>query len=273
MRKGFVITISAILLLTAVLLLDRSNQKMSKEHETAVIDSQAVDSAEYFFDDVADDLRNLLGPQVLIARNSSESSITFIEQLPLNTSSLLSNYSSFIAGYSQSVNAQASLDTSGILNGNLLVFSNGLGYYRNATAVKFYSPNGSTNSTAYALNISSNAYRTSENISSIPQSGAVKLTLHYMDLNGSIDLSGAFDPSAQSIYAVSYQGSSLTLRLGNISGSTDSLSVEQNGSIQLAFNLTARGGWNTSLGYAYNANLSYSQLNVNRTDLVWVEEG
>ncbi len=275
MRKGFLITLSALLLFMVSLLFVQSSQKTMRDAERTIGDTVAMDSAAYAFDNAAYDLKDMLGPEVGITRNSSETNITFGEQLPGSSaySSLLSNYSIFIANYSGGINSNVSLNFSGILNGTLLVFSNGLRYDRNMTAVRFYSPNAGTNASAYELNISSNAYRQSENISSLPQSGTVRLVVHYSDLSGSMDVSGWFDPNSLAVYTVNYSDSvsSLSIRAGNFSGGSSSIGVEQAGSVQVGLNLTTRGGWNGSLAYAYNANMSYTQLNATKNDLLWVE--
>jgi hypothetical protein len=276
-RRGFLITVSALLLLMSSVLFIQNNQKVGRDEERAIGDAVAVDSAAYMFDDVAGDLSSMLGPAVSISRNSSESNITFIEQLPrsFTDSSLLSNYSSFIANYSNETNSGIALNFSGVLNGTLLIFSNGLQYDRNMTSVRFHSSSGSTNASAYELSIFSNDYRNGENISSISsqQSGSMKLIVHYSDLNGSSESSGTFDPNSVVSYYVSYLGdpaSALRISVGNISGS-GSIEVDQAGSLQVGVNLTARGGWNGSLAYGYNVNMSYAQLNVGKNDLVWVE--
>jgi len=278
MKKGFVISISALLLLMVIVLFSQGNKKRTMEDEKAIIDSDSIDSAAYFFDDVADDLAYILGPGVEISRNSSESSITFREQLPRSADegSLLSNYSRFLADYSERMNAEVYLNLSGISNGTLLIFSNDLRYDRNSTSAKFYSSSGSTNASAYEISIYSGSYRISEDISNLSGSGTMKLIIHYSDLNGSIDVSGAFDPNSQAIYSATYGGDSpgsLLIRLGNLSGKTGSMGVEQAGSVGIWLNLTARGGWNRSLDYAYNANMSYRQVNVLKEDAVWVGEG
>jgi len=276
MDRGFLVTLSTMLLLMASLLLVQSSQKAGRNSERAVLDAQAIDSAAYEFDDMAWDLNAMLGPQINISRNSSESNITFTEQLPQSDySSLLSNYSSFIANYSNWINTNITLNFSGILNGTLLVFSNGLQYDRNATAVRVYASNAGTNASAYELSISSNDYRNIESINNINsmQSGAVKLMVHYSDLNGSIEAIGTFDPNSVASYSVSYTGdpaSAIMIRVGNFSGSSGSIAVEQTGFLQVGLNLTARGSWNGSLAYAYNANMNYSQLNVTKNDLLWV---
>jgi hypothetical protein len=275
MRKGFVITVSALMLLMVIILLSQSNQRRLREAEKSVIDAQAIDSAAYLFDDVASDLSNMLGPEIGISRNNSESNITFRELLPRSAlGSLLSNYSSFIENYSQRINSEISLNFSEVLGGTLLVFSNGLSYNRNSTSAQLRSSRGDTNASAYELSISSNAYRESENISSLSQSGKVKLVIHYSDLNGSIERKGAFDPGSQNIYSVTYKGnpqSALVIRAGNLSNSAGSIGVEQSGSVEVGLNLTARGSWNGSLAYAYDVNMSYRQVNVAKQGLVWVE--
>jgi hypothetical protein len=275
MRRGFLITMSAILLLMATVLFIQNNQKTRRDGERAIADAQAIDSAAYASDDIAYDLKVMLGPQVDISRNSSESNITFREQLPNGLdSSMLLSYSNFIADYSQGINSNVSLNFSGILNGTLIIFSNGLQYDRNMTSVRFHSSSGSTNASVYELSISSDSYRRSENISSLPQSGAVKLIVHYSDLNGSIEASGAFDPNSLATYSVNYESNpanALAIKVGNFSGSSGSIGVEQAGSVKLGINLTAKGVWNSSLAYAYNVNMSYRQLNVAKQGLVWVE--
>jgi hypothetical protein len=274
MDRGFLVTLSTMLLLMASLLLVQSSQQAGRDSERAVLDAQAIDSAAYEFDDVAWDLNAMLGPQVNISRNSSGSNITFTEQLPQSDySSLLSNYSSFIANYSNGTNTNITLDFSGIANGTLLVFSNGLQYDRNATAVRFYAPNAGTNASVYELSIFANDYIQSQNLSSLPSSGAARLVVHYSDLNGNSDASGWFDPNSFAVYSINYSAAGyVRIKVGNFSGSSGSIGVEQFGSPNVWMNLTASGNWNGSLAYGYDASMNYSQLNVTKNDLLWVEK-
>lgn len=275
MKRGFLVTVSALLLLAVSLLFSQSNQSIGRNEERAIADFQAMDLPAYTFDDVACDLASMLGPQVNISRNSSSTNITFAEQLPQsNYSSLLSNYSGFISNYSGEMNSQIGLNFSGILNGTLLIFSNGLRYDRNSTSLRFYSSNGSTNASAYVLNIFANDQMASQNISSLQNSGSVNLTINYYDLSGGIQASGTFNPNSLASYSVLYtSGSSLNITVGNFSGSSDSIWVGQTGPVQVGVNLTASGGWNSSLGYAYNALMNYSRIRISKNDLVWVGRG
>jgi hypothetical protein len=275
MDRGFLVTLSTMLLLMTSLLFIQNSQKAGRDSERAVLDEQAVDSASYAFDDVAGNVNAMLGPQVEISRNSSESNITFTEQLPRSgsDSSLLSTYGNFIADYSNGTNTNITLDFSGILGGTLLVFSTGLQYGRNATAVSFYAPNTGTNASAYELSIFSDNYAQSQNITSLPNSGSVKLVINYSDLSGSINVNGSFDPNSLATYFIGYgdPASFVNIKLGNFSGGSGSIGVEQSGSPNIWLNLTARGGWNGSLAYAYDAKMNYSQLNVTKNDMLWVE--
>ena len=276
MRKGFVITVSTLLMLMVIIMFSQSSQRITKESNRAVIDTEMIDSASYMFDDVAEDLKGMLGPQVSISRNISESNITIIEQLPrsIDDNALLSSYGSFISNYSEKINSNISLNFSSITNGSLLIFRNGLEYDRNSSLLQFYYPNGDTNASAYEIGIFSNGYRTTENISSLQQSGATKLVIHYLDLNGSIEASGSFDPNVLGTYRINYENplGSLVIKVGNLSGSVGGIRIEDDG-LQAGINITARGGWNDSLGYAYNAGMNYTQLNVSKSDVIWVEEG
>ncbi|QLJ52760.1 MAG: hypothetical protein Sv326_0585 [Candidatus Fermentimicrarchaeum limneticum] len=277
MRRGFVITISTILLLMVILLFSQANQNRMREEQRAVMEAHLIDSAAYFFDDAAEDFRSMLGPAVEISRNSSESNITFRDRLPRGGGDglLLSNYGEFVADYSNKTNSAVSLNSSNLENGRLIVFSNGLRYDRNSTSVRFYSSSGGTNATAYELSIFSNAYRKGENISSLSKTGSVRLTIHYSDLSGNRDVSGAFDPNAETVYSVNYTDSpesALLVRVGS-SGSPGSVGVEQNGSVQTDMNVTATGGWSCALDYAYDVNMSYRQLNAAKEGLLWVRKG
>jgi hypothetical protein len=101
----------------------------------------------------------------------------------------------------------------------------------------------------------------------------VNLVINYSDLNGSINVNGSFDPNSLATYSIGYgdPASFVNIKLGNFSGSSGSLEVDQSGSVNAGLNLTATGSWNGDIAYAYDANMNYTQLNVTKSDRVWVE--
>jgi len=270
MRKGFVVTISTLLLLIVILLFLQANYRRVREAEGGVIDAQQIDYASYAFDDVATDLKQLFGPVVLVEREGGSSTVKFSDTFPRNVNLL--GYKEFLANYSERINSRISLNTSRIEEGKLIIFSNGLRYNRNSSSIKFYSPDESTNATLYELAVFLNDYRVSENLSLLTQNGDVEFVVHYYDLNGSLELSGAFDSSSKGVYSVVLENGGVQVNVGNVSNSMGGIEVSLSGSVVGEVNLTAKGSWQ-SLGYAYDAEMVYEQLNVRKEGLVWVEKG
>ncbi|MEM3555137.1 MAG: hypothetical protein QXF56_00205 [Candidatus Micrarchaeia archaeon] len=267
MKRGFVITVSTLLLFVVILLFIQASYGGMREAESELINAQQIDYAMYIFDDVAVDLKQLLGPDVEIAREGGMTVVKFSEKLPKTAN--LSEYKKFLANYSEKSNAEIKINTSNVDDGKLIVFGNGLRYDRNSSSFKFYHTETSTNASEYELSVFSKSYRLSENISLLTNNGDVKLVVHYSDLNGSMDLEGAFYSDRNAVYSVIYDGGEMKVAVGNVSGKHNS--IELTSSVDMEVNLTVKGEWSTR-GYAYDVEMGYEQLNVKKKGLVWVEK-
>ncbi|MEW6329669.1 MAG: hypothetical protein AB1468_06190, partial [Candidatus Micrarchaeota archaeon] len=238
-KKGFVLTIITILLLSLLLVFSAFYSRANQRIESNALALQPVERAGYVFDDVASDLKQICGAGISLERNASETRIYLEDALPSSASAAkFQNYKTFIEGrYANASNANITLNITNLSDGDAdIIFSNGLiynvSYFLNT--IEFYNSTGSTNATSLEINLTMNKYRGSAGAWSWGASG-VDVVLRYTDLNGTKTESGKLDESAPNTYTINYDGGGLVqIEFGALGGGrTGALSIKRSGSVDV----------------------------------------
>ncbi len=279
MKKGFVLTIITILLLSLLLVFSAFYSRANQRIESNALALQPVERAGFVFDDVADDLNYICGANISLERNASEMRIYFEDVLPSSASAAkFQNYKTFIEGrYADASNANITLNASNLIDGDVdFLFSNGLIYNQSYSdsAISFYNSTGSTNATSLEINLTMNRHRGSAGAWSWSPIG-VDVVLRYTDLNGTKTESGKLDDTAGNTYTLNYDGGGVVqIQFGALGGGrTGALSIKRSGSVDVNIHAqikTAPLPVNESVRASYNAIMNYTQGNVGRTGYIEV---
>lgn len=278
MKRGFIITFSTILIVSSLLLFSQFYLKNSKSREQSILMSAKFSKLGLVLDDIENDVEEILGTTVAINKAATQTEITFTDKLPsdLNKFYLL-DYRGFLYNtYAPKQNISLIADFNELLdNKTELIFSNGLQYdyfYGGDNIVGFYVPGGDTNATTYNIIINVN-----NDLNTVQMSGTlgtdINVNLYYTDNSNTINESWQLDANVNNQYTVYYTDPAinpndyLRINVGNIGGylrairiteSIDDESSEANLTLEVIVPAVQ-----DNLFYWYNADLNYSQADVN----------
>jgi len=277
--RGFVLTFSALLIVSLLVLFAMFYLDKSQEQEQSILSGMAALKAGSLADDIEADFNRLLGTGVDINRGASLSAITLTDKLGADANKLaLTGLKDFAEGsFASFQNATVQLDVSGLVDGRTeLEFSNGLQYdysYADDNIVQLYVPGGNTGIVTIDLNVTVDSY----SINATPWTwqdvtGDINVNLHYVDRNSSNRVThyGKLDSSVDNNYAFAFSaaaGDTFSINIGNIDGNLKAVrlseSIDESGVQAVVWLkvtvLSPSGG----LDAYWNADLNYSQADVN----------
>jgi hypothetical protein len=250
-RRGYILSLVVIMLLS-VLALYATDAATQKQQAHALLQKQFyTEKAVFVIDDMSQDIRSVLSLDYPV--NSTQ--VAFGENLVVNKSSFLANYSDFISNFSQLENANVSFTYSDPLGMSL---SNGLVYTSNFTnrQIDFYnSSDGPAAVTAYYISINSSqassTYSLPTSFSPTFIANWTFVFFNFTDLSKpskSFTASGFVDPAALNQFDVKYPGNNhVYVNVGLVDGRQNAYQMQQVGVTALAghsliMNLTIRDG-------------------------------
>ncbi len=131
MNKGFIFTISTILLLLSLFAMLNGVDRIHNKNDQDVVDREAIKKADYVFDDISNDLEVLLEQEVNITQRKGNTTIYFADSAPLpERGPQFQQYKAFLeSSYADGINGDIFFDLASF-NENKLVFSNNATYVR-----------------------------------------------------------------------------------------------------------------------------------------------
>ena len=281
--KGFVISISALLLLSALLVFSQFYLNLNLERESEVVSVFSVEKAGFVRSDLSVDLNKLLETSVDVNRGVSFTEIFLRDSLPsdLNKLNVLGLQSFLSSVYAKQQNISIEVDFNKLVDGKTeLVFSNALQYdysYANDTNVFFYVPASDSNVTVFDINVTVNDSVVSSIPWSLNPSGDINVSLRYEDGNGVITSSGKLDSSTLNTFTFNYSGNpndSFSVEIGAIEGSQKALRISEsfdNAATRASILVRAVAPSSSdNLYWFYDADLNFSVADVNSSGKILI---
>ena len=281
--KGFVISISALLLLSALLVFSQFYLNLNLERESEVVSVFSVEKAGFVRSDLSVDLNKLLETSVDVNRGVSFTEIFLRDKLPsdLNKLNVLGLRSFLSSVYAKQQNISIEVDFNKLVDGKTeLVFSNALQYdysYANDTNVFFYVPASDSNVTVFDINVTVNDSVVSSIPWSLNPSGDINVSLRYEDGNGVITSSGKLDSSTLNTFTFNYSGNpndSFSVEIGAIEGSQKALRISEsfdNAATRSSISVRAVvPSSSDNLYWFYDADLNFSVADVNSSGKILI---
>ncbi len=273
-RKGFFSTLAVLVLAVVMLATVAAFVANNRAREAQVLETRPVEDLSFRTYDSAGDLIDLAGITGLgVKRSNNSFNFTLRDSIPSAFSNARSgNYSAFIANnFSKKVNANYSLDLSGLSDGSFdILLNNSLDYsafYSQNNSV-LYSQSGAANITGIYLNIAETDGAARQNTTPWSYDGAgVPITLVYSDNAGTFTESGLMNGTNGHVYTVTYSGGKVvTLNFGSVAGfGTGAFKIGSTAGATLSYTIDAKYGLlsNTStVTWSLNATMNYTQANV-----------
>ena len=283
--KGFVISISVLLILSALLVFSQFYLNLNLERESEVVSVFSVEKAGFVRSDLSFDLNKLLETSVDVNRGVSFTEIFLRDKLPsdLNKLNVLGLRSFLSSVYAKQQNISIEVDFNKLVDGKTeLVFSNALQYdysYANDTNVFFYVPASDSNVTVFDINVTVNDSVVSSIPWSLNPSGDINVSLRYEDGNGVITSSGKLDSSTLNTFTFNYSGNpndSFSVEIGAIEGSQKALRISEsfdNAATRSSISVRAVvPSSSDNLYWFYDADLNFSVADVNSSGKILIGE-
>ena len=278
MKKGFVISLSTILIFSIVLLFAVFYESLVQRNNSFVLESFETQKAGFAADDIASDLNRLLGTGIRASHDKNALQLSFSDSLPAKISKTeLGNLENFIdSNFARQINSNIDVNFDMLLDGNTeIIFSNGLRYdynYGTVNSVMFYAPYKDTNAARYDINITVNAASIDSSAWAWNSNGDINVNLSFTDQNSglSVAYSGKLDSSIENTYQWNYSavsGDSFYIKIGELGEHEKALRI-----IEAITNSDARAEINVNavlplpsheIEWHYNADYNYSQNDVN----------
>ena len=274
-KKGLIITISTIMLLSVAVLFAEFYAGNVSEKDSFIINSLRLDKAGFVKDDIACSLEKILGTVVDVNRGMVNTEIIFSDSLPstINKAELL-NYQSFVQSqYSSKQNSSILLDLNWLVdNRTELLFSNGMAYdysYSGDSIIDFYVPGEDTNVFSYEITISVNDDLNFTAVWNWDAGGTIDVIINYSDNSNSFTDSGKLNADINNLYEIAYSetaGDSLLINIGEIDGNSSALKITESindaASVAIVEITALMPSPSGGLFYYYAADLNYMQADV-----------
>lgn len=210
--KGFVSSILALVVSALVIDLLLFYQAYDLGSNRLQQDIFAINYADYYFDDIAYDLRMLSPNNITLERtNSTSVTLGFTDsQAALDFEAAIANYSQKLSGFMQKLNINFTINTSNISTNDLAYyFSNGVVYTTSYDyPYKTYlisSP--STDFQNYTITYYTNLTRESLNDFNYQPSGDIYVKVNYTDANGTYQSEGYLNSAQSNVFKSNFANS------------------------------------------------------------------
>jgi len=279
-QKGFVISISTLLIFIVILWFSAFYSEKVEREETNIYESFGIEKAGFVADDVIYDINRLLGTGVDVNRGNKFMAVGFYDKIPADINKMqLLDLNNFLDGnYSGKQNAEINLELSKLLDGKTeLKLSNGLEYdyaYRpDQNFVQLRSSNGSnTGIFTYDIVIYVDGGRLdSATAWTCDTLGDVNVGISYSDSFAESDSTPNCEQNSTGTYTYTYtfQGNtgSLIVNYGNFDGNVNSVRIKntiENPNIDVYTSIEAElDAPSKEVIWFYDADLNYVQTDVN----------
>jgi len=260
--KGYILSISVLLLFSIVIGLARSAESMKQEMKSSYQNSVQVSKLGYFIDDISGDIQNLVSVNYKMNNASSDTyNVSISDNITINKMAFLANYSSFLQGYGNVTGANISFSYSDPLTIN---FSNGMRYISpfNRYYVLFRNSSNSSQASRYDIAVYSNRSYSNYNEWGWAPSGTF-VSVYYSDPTRSFTTSGYINPAFLNTFIIRYSGGQeVRIYAGTIDGIRNSIEVNQTSLVYLTF-VSINATMPSALPASYNMGLNISYLNTN----------
>jgi len=265
-KRGYILSLVVIMLLSVLALYANDAATQKQRAHTFLQKQFYTEKTVFIIDDMAQDVRSVLS----LDYPADSTQLIFNENLVVNKSQFLANYSDFISNFSQLENANVSFAYSDPLG---ILLSNGLVYTSNFTNQQidlYNSIGGAAAITAYYMSINSSQASSAYSLPTFMANGTL-VFLNFTDLakpSKSFTASGFVDPAVPNQFDIKYSGNNhVYVNIGLVDGRQNSYQMQQVGVTALAghsliANLTTRDG----LYAAYNLPLNITMPGVNFID-------
>ncbi|MBU0532414.1 hypothetical protein KKB44_02880 [Candidatus Micrarchaeota archaeon] len=267
MKKGFVITIATVALITLLVMLATALHNSYLNMERALLEPQPLMYAAFLSDSIANDVNSIVGPEISFVETNTSMIITIEDIIPKeNVSGELSNYENFVDA--MMTNAQLDLNFS---NMSSTMIINEDYYYETEEEAMLFTSSPATDAIEYQINVSVFGTRTNYTGFAFNESGDLNVSLRYTDLSGTITESGAIFSNQLNRFEVYYGNESFVyIDVGDVGGGDGSLQITtQNAGASFRWNvMLPLPEEDNRIGYQYDATVDYVQDNIRLTRMI-----
>ncbi len=266
--KGFVITLISISLIVLLVMFSTTLRAGYRSMERAIAEPQPLTYAAFLFDDVANSVNSIVGPEIRILETNSSTEIRIADTVPKNNfTTELSAYENFLESVvANETHSSINANFSNMSSGKVLIIINRNYIYENdpATQEMLFTSQNSTGATFYRVSISIDSRRANLTSFAFNESGDLNVSLNYADSNGSIIENGVVFSNKPNRFRVDYDdGSSLYIDIGIKNGNDGSLWIKStNATADVSWSVELPPAGTKGIGYSYDATLDYVQGNI-----------
>ncbi len=271
--NGFITSIITISFLAILILLWLSLHKAAIDFESNITEPQPLSFVGYFFDNVFEETRRVIGPSTLLLEESNATFRIVVgdSMAKTNFTASLTNYRTYVeTNLSSRLHANASFNTTNITDGRYELLIDRFQYtfnYTNASGneITFGAGSGSAGITNYDINITVMKSRLTRVPFTNNPLGDMNVTLIYTDNSGTVTETRTLLSSTLSTSSITYtDNSSVAINIGS-SNSPGLLNIIDAGSSPTYIFVASFPLSNTTRFLAsYNALLNYTQGDIAR---------
>lgn len=285
--KGYIVSFSAIVLLSSMLLFAGFYSANVKERNISVNEMKKYSKLEFVKDDLGFDLNKMLGTEIEIAREENLTMV-FRESIPadFNKMKRIVKLKEFIESSYSSINNSSISFNIGRLNNSVPVkFSNRLVYeygFNSGSSVYFYAENGDTNISSMDLNLNVEGSSVSVSFPADSLTPNLSVNFNYVDQNAlnetheNLQLGSSLD----NVILISFSDTpndEIEIHIGSFDGKINAMQILNKTSNQEKINLVFKAIMNAlDLNSGFNAfvdaDLNYIQTDLNSNGLIELKQ-
>ncbi|MBS3067221.1 hypothetical protein J4450_00845 [Candidatus Micrarchaeota archaeon] len=273
MKNGFITSIITVSFLAILILLWLSLHKAAINFESSITEPQPLSFVGYFFDNVFEETRRIIGPSTLLFEESNTTFRIVIgdSMAKANFTTSLANYRAYVeTNFSSKLHANASFNTTNITDGRYELLIDRFQYtfnYTNSSAdsIMFGASSGAAGITNYDINVTVTKSRLARVPFTNNPLGDINVTLIYIDNSGTVTETRTLLSTTLSTSSITYtDNSTVAINIG--SSSNPGLLEITDGSASPTFIFVASFPLlnTTRLLANYNALLNYTQGDITR---------
>lgn len=269
--RGFVFTISVILITMLILSLSSFESERGREISRESTLQQGIGNSGYAFDDVSDDLKELTGASIGAERNETYFWVTAEDGFPFPSSNL-SSYENYMEEvYAKNTHSNISIDASG-MNDSIVWFTNGINYTREEGELNssiLLSPK-EMNATDVIVSIVCNEPSVGIAQMESDEGGELHVLINYSDSNTSFLQDIYVNKGTDKFMEANFSTNALRFGINQTGEDYDRVYVAGNGNPSCSYELKEvfRDDYKGDIAFYYNTIVEYTQLNVTKNGYV-----
>jgi|GEM_PF-1837661 hypothetical protein len=270
--RGFVITLSTLVLIVLLVSLTSSLQNSYLSMERALTEPRAMLYAAFLFDAVGNDVNEIAGPVLDIIELNTSMQIYIADEVENNNYSIwLAEYENLIENtMANQTHATVAMNLENISNGTLSMEINSRYNYWNSIPekkMKFWAQ-GNTSASVYELNLSAMKERDHISYPSDVPGGDMEITIISTDSNGTVSQTISLSSETSSTCEWAFtDGSYVEIQFGKNDGSNSGALWIIAEDVNATFSFIAtvpKINESEKLGYQYDAMMNYSQGKISK---------